>query len=221
MANLIFDYDGTLHNSMKVYEPSFRKAYQWLVENNYAEEKDFSFDEISYWLGFNAADMWKKFQPNLDTEITEKARKILGNCMDGLVKSGKAELFDGAEKILTELKNQGHTLIFLSNCRVRYMKTHSEAFGLERFFDYFYCCEEYDFIPKYQIFRIISLQHTGEYIVIGDRFHDMETAEKNGLKSIGCAYGYGNLEELKTADIIVNSINEIPAAVRSLWEDIK
>ena len=220
MANLIFDYDGTIHNSMKIYEPSFRKAYQWLVDNNYAQQRDFSFEDISYWLGFNSTDMWQKFQPNLDPDIKEKVRKLLGSYMNELAVNGNARLFEGAEDMLVELKNQGHTLIFLSNCRIRYMKMHSEIFRLDRFFDYFYCCEEYDFLPKYQIFRIISLQHTGEYIVIGDRFHDIETASENGLKSIGCAYGYGKPEELKNADIIVNDINQIPAAVRSLMEEI-
>ena len=39
---------------------------------------------------------------------------------------------------------------------------------------------------------------------------------KNGLKSIGCAYGYGCLDELRDADIIVNDVSEIPAAVKTL-----
>ena len=52
--------------------------------------------------------------------------------------------------------------------------------------------------------------------MIGDRFHDIETATQNGLKSIGCGYGYGSLEELSAADIIVNSPKEIPNAVEKL-----
>jgi FMN phosphatase YigB (HAD superfamily) len=98
------------------------------------------------------------------------------------VENGEGALYPHAEEVLAELKSQRHTLIFLSNCRVKYMERHSRVFGLHSFFDYFYCCEEFDFIPKYQIFRLFSLQHKGEFIVIGDRFHDIETAEKNGLK---------------------------------------
>ena len=44
----------------------------------------------------------------------------------------------------------------------------------------------------------------------------IETAEKNGLKSIGCGYGYGSPEELSAADIIVSDIMEIPDAVKKL-----
>ena len=190
MANLIFDYDGTVHNSMKTYEPSFRTAYQWLVNNGYAEPRNFSSAEISYWLGFNSTDMWSNFQPGLDPEIREYVRKMLGEEMGRRVDNGEGALFPHIEEALSELKSMGHTLIFLSNCRVHYMERHRRVFRLDRFFDFFYCCEQYDFIPKYEIFRRIEPLHSGPYIVIGDRFHDIETATRNKLMSIGCGYGY-------------------------------
>ena len=216
MANLIFDYDGTIHESMKTYAPAFRNTCKWLADNGYIAGKEYTDKEISYWLGFNSTDMWSTFQPDLIPEIREKARIMLGEDMAQRIENGEGALFPNAEKVLDVLKKQGHTLIFLSNCRVHYMERHSRVFGLDRFFDYFYCCEEYDFIPKYQIFRLFSLQHKGQYIVIGDRFHDIETAVQNGLKSIGCAYGYSTDGELDKADIMVNDITEIPSAVEKL-----
>ncbi|MDE6788868.1 MAG: HAD hydrolase-like protein [Ruminococcus sp.] len=216
MANLIFDYDGTIHESMKTYAPAFRNTCKWLADNGYIAEKEYTDKEISYWLGFNSTDMWSTFQPDLIPEIREKARIMLGDDMAQRIENGEGTLFPNAERVLDGLKKQGHTLIFLSNCRVHYMECHSRVFGLDRFFDYFYCCEEYDFIPKYQIFRLFSLQHKGQYIVIGDRFHDIETAVQNGLKSIGCSYGYSTDGELDKADIIVNDITEIPSAVKKL-----
>ncbi|MDE5569574.1 MAG: HAD hydrolase-like protein [Ruminococcus sp.] len=216
MANLIFDYDGTIHESMKTYAPAFRNTCKWLADNGYIAEKEYTDKEISYWLGFNSTDMWSTFQPDLIPEIREKARIMLGEDMAQRIENGEGALFPNAESVLDGLKKHGHTLIFLSNCRVHYMERHSRVFELDRFFDYFYCCEEYDFIPKYQIFRLFSLQHKGQYIVIGDRFHDIETAVQNGLKSIGCAYGYSTDGELDKADIIVNDITEIPSAVEKL-----
>lgn len=218
MANLIFDYDGTIHESIRTYAPAFRTVCKWLADNGYITAKEYTDKEISYWLGFNSTDMWNTFQPDLNPDIREKARKMLGEDMGRRIENGEGALFPHTEEVLTTLKNQGHTLIFLSNCRVRYMKRHSRVFGLNRFFDYFYCCEEYNFIPKYQIFRVFSLLHSGQYIVIGDRFHDIETAVQNGLKSIGCGYGYASDGELSKADIIVNNITEIPEAVEKLLD---
>lgn len=216
MINLIFDYDGTLNNCLKTYRPAFRKAYSWLVSNGYAEPHEFSDNEISYWLGFNGAEMWSRFQPQLPIEIRELCRNIISEETDTRICSGAAELFPNAENVLSKLKSTGYTLIFLSNCRRHYWESHNNAFGLDRYFDYVYCAEDFDFIPKYEIFRRFRDKHSGEFIVIGDRFHDIETAVKNGLKSIGCAYGYGSPEELKNADIIIRSVSDIPMAVCEL-----
>lgn len=211
MTNLIFDYDGTIHNSMKTYAPAFRNTCQWLYENGYTPElKEYSDKQISYWLGFNSTDMWQMFMPDLPLEVRETARKRLGEDMAERVDRGEGALFENAEKVLETLKNKGYNLIFLSNCRVHYMERHKRVFGLDRFFSYFYCCEDFNFIPKYEIFRKIKPIHYGDFIVIGDRFHDIETAVKNNLHSIGCGYGYGSPEELVNADIIVNDIIEIP-----------
>jgi len=218
MANLVFDYDGTLHNSMLTYAPAFRDTMKWLSDSGYIADREYSDKEISYWLGFNSTDMWGNFHPELDITIREAARKKLGENMAQRLDSGEGALYTGAEEMLTAMKNAGHTLIFLSNCRVPYMQRAKRLFGLERWFDYFYCCEDYDFIPKYEIFRRFAPNHRGEYIIIGDRFHDIETAAQNGLKSIGCAYGYGSREELSKADIIVESITDIPKAVKKLTE---
>lgn len=213
MTNLIFDYDGTIHNSMKTYAPAFRNTCRWLSDNGYIEKCDYSDRQISYWLGFNSTDMWEQFQPELSPAVREKARIMLGEDMAQRVENGEGALFENAEKVLETLKNNGYNLIFLSNCRVHYMERHKRVFGLDRFFNYFYCCEEFNFIPKYEIFRKIKPLHDGDFIVIGDRFHDIETAVKNNLHSVGCGYGYGSPEELAEADIIVNDITEIPLVI--------
>ncbi|WP_295077278.1 HAD family hydrolase [Ruminococcus sp.] len=216
MTNLIFDYDGTLHNSMLTYAPAFRDTMKWLSDNGYIAEKEYSDNEISCWLGFNSTDMWNSFHPELDPEIREKARLMLGRDMAERIDNGEGALYDGAEETLSELKKRGYTLIFLSNCRFHYLERHRRVFGLDRFFDHYYCCEAFDFIPKYKIFPKIAPAHKGNFIVIGDRFHDIETAVRNGLPSIGCSYGFGSPEELSGADIIVDSITGIPAAAERL-----
>lgn len=216
MANIIFDYDGTLHNSMLTYAPAFRDTMKWLSDNGFIADRVYPDKEISYWLGFNSTDMWGQFHPELDKEIREKARKMLGENMAERLDRGEGALFTGCEDMLGTLKNAGHTLIFHSNCRVHYMERAKRLFHLEKWFSYFYCCEEYDFIPKHEIFRKFAPDHEGRFIVVGDRFHDIETAVQNGLKSIGCGYGYGSHEELSKADIIVERIEDIPQAVEKL-----
>ena len=47
------------------------------------------------------------------------------------------------------------------------------------------------------------------FIVIGDRFVDIELAKRYNLFSIGCGYGYGNYNELKDADYIIDNFKDI------------
>ena len=209
MKYIIFDYDGTLHNSIKIYKPAFNKAYDYLVSNGYAQEREFTEAEISQYLGLSAKDMWNSFMPNLPSCEKEKCSSIIGEAMVEYISLGQAELYDGSVETLNKLKQLGYKLIFLSNCKVSYMKKHIEIFRLDKYFIDFYCSEDFDFNPKHEIFKVIKEKHQGDFIIVGDRFVDIEIAKKYNLYSIGCAYGYGNDKELKEADYIIDSINEI------------
>ncbi len=209
MTNLLFDYDGTLHNSIKIYAPAFRKAYAYLVENGLATSQEFSDQEISYWLGFTANDMWKSFLPDLPEEEKKKCGAMIGKEMIRLINTGMAELYPQAENILMKLKDQGYNLVFLSNCKRAYMEAHIKQFRLKHYFSGFYCSEDFGFIPKHEIFKTIKDNYSGDYIVIGDRFQDMEIAKMHNLPSVGCLYGYGTPDELQHATYKINNLSDI------------
>ena len=78
-----------------------------------------------------------------------------------------------------------------------------------KYFIDFYCSENFNFIPKYEIFECIKKKYQGDFIVIGDRFVDIELAKRYNLFSIGCGYGYGNYNELKDADYIIDNFKDI------------
>ena len=214
LNNLIFDYDGTLHNANKVYAPAFRKAFNRLIELGYVPEgSTISDEEIGRWLGYSSLDTWNQFMPELPLEVKESSSDMITKAMLDGVREGRAELYPGSLDCLKELKEAGYTLIFLSNCRRAYMEAHIGSFGLDRYFSGFYCTQDFDFRPKYEIFETIRKDFDGGFAVIGDRFHDMELASRHKLFSIGCAYGYGTPEELKEADVIVEDVREIPAII--------
>jgi len=209
IKNIIFDYDGTLHNSIKIYGPAFRQAYKYLVEKGFAEERSWKDEEISKWLGFSSKDMWNSFIPELAEEEKHKCSNIIGALMLKCIKENKAELYSGALETLEYLRKKGFNLIFLSNCKVQYMNEHRRVFKLDNYFNYFYCTEEFDFLPKYEIVNSIKEKHQGDFIVIGDRYQDIEIAKVYNLYSIGCEYGYGSKEELEEAEVIITDISEL------------
>ncbi|MGI6013416.1 MAG: HAD family hydrolase [Oscillospiraceae bacterium] len=209
MANLIFDYDGTLHDCIKIYAPAFRLAYAYLVSKGFAEQAEWTDVQISRWLGYSARDMWACFMPDLSEKQKEICNQMVGDEMLRLMQAGQARLYPNTEYVLEQLKERGHTLLFLSNCKQDYLQLHREIFGLDRYFSAFYCAEEYGWKPKYEVFPLIQEQFAGEFVMIGDREKDMEVARYHGLQSIGCSYGYGDSVELRDATVHIDNILEI------------
>ena len=118
---IIFDWDGTLHNTKALYGKAFRVAYDYLVKEGYAPERYYTDDETSIYLGMNPPDMWQAFMPDLPEDVKKTAASMIGQNMDRIVADGGAILFPGAIETLTYLKDKGYTLIILSNCRNAYM----------------------------------------------------------------------------------------------------
>ncbi|MGE5628055.1 MAG: HAD family hydrolase [Solirubrobacterales bacterium] len=209
VKTIFFDYDGTLHNGMKIYAPAFREAYAYLVEQGYAKPKDWSEAEISYWLGFNPKEMWENFMPNIEVEERRKCSKIISEKMGAATLEGKAELYDGSIEALSYLKAKGYHLIFISNCKIYYKESHCKIFNLDRYFERMIAAEEFDFIPKDEILKSILNDYPKDMVMVGDRFQDIECGRKNHIYTIGCSYGYGSPEELDQADLVIESITEL------------
>lgn len=214
---IVFDYDGTLHNTKRLYGCAFRKGYAMLVQEGYATERYYADDEISCWLGVNAPDMWHSFMPGLPEEMMQKASMLIGQEMISGVLRGEAVLYDGVTEMLRELKDAGNRLMILSNCRHAYMDAHRQALGLDSFFDAYFCAEDYGFIPKEDIFKELQrLYPDDRYIMVGDRASDIEVGIRHHIPTIGCLYGFADEGELQAASVTVSSPQEIPKAIGGL-----
>ena len=158
---IIFDYDGTIHHTLGIYEPAFRETYQWLTEQKVTEEREIGSVEIAGWLGLNSKEMWNTFLPELDQSYKEQASRMVGDLMVRQIRKHKAVWYPGAEEMLTALKNRGYHLVILSNCKASYREAHWKEFGMERWFDRFYDCESYRFRPKTEIVQEIIREYSG------------------------------------------------------------
>lgn len=216
-GTIFFDYDGTLHESMKLYGTALRKAYAWLVSKGIVEPRAFTDEEISHWLGWQVEDMWTTFVPGIEDATWREASRIVKDDMQEGLHAGRGALFEGIEPMLRELHAQGYDLAFLSNCGRPYCDDHLATFGIADLFSATYCAAEFDFIPKWQIYQQVADRHPYPHIMVGDRFHDLEVATRAKIPSIGCAYGYGKPGELEAATFIAQTPSEIPALIESAF----
>ena len=210
VKTLIFDYDGTLHDSRAIYIPAFKRAYDFLVDHQQAPPRIWSDEEITQWLGYSKREMWQLFMPDLEEDYQRRASAIIGHTMQAKLLNNEAKLYPGALETLGYLKDKGYTLLFLSNCSIDYMEHHSERFNLEQYFSKLFCTELFKFKKtKKEIVKIVKQDYPAEFVVIGDRFQDIEVAELDGIHSIGCSYGFGKKDELKRSDILIDDISEL------------
>ena len=214
---LVFDFDGTLHNTAHLYGCAFRKAYAWLVAEGQAPEREYTDEDLTKWLGVSAPDMWHRFMPQLEDRVWRKASSIIGQEMVRQITEGNALLYPGIPETLDRLKADGYTMVVLSNCRHGYMEAHRQYFDLDRWFAAYFCAEDYDFRPKEDIYREIAAAYPSESnIIIGDRDSDFKVGLIHGLPTIGCAYGFGTAEELAVCTEVINSPQELPAALKTV-----
>lgn len=215
---LIFDYDGTIHNTIIIYETAFRRCFDWLVKNGYACEQEISTAKIAGWLGMNSREMWNSFLPGLPGEIKEAASKMVGNAMVEQIREHRAGWYSGAREALDELKSAGYPMIILSNCKIAYREANWEEFHMGQWFSAFYDCESYGFAPKTEIVEKIQKIHDAPFLVIGDRRSDLECAAACKSPFIGCLYGFGSERELQGADLYACSVRELPGLIKA-WKE--
>ena len=213
---LVFDYDGTLHDTTRLYGNAFRAAYADLVRDHHAPDRYYSDQDMAKYLGLSPPAMWHSFMPDLPEEVWKTASLQVREGMISGIRQGKAVLYDGAVRMLDELKDRGYSMVILSNCYHDYLQAHREHFHLDNWFCGYYCSEDWDFIPKEEIMQAIMREqpHDG-YIVIGDRESDFRAGICNHVPVIGCAYGFGTEEERSLCDAVADAPEDIAALIKN------
>ena len=126
IKTVIFDYDGTLHNSTRIYADAFRVVYKRMVCDGVVPAREFTDEEITQWLGYSAMDMWEAFMPELSVENRVYYSKEIGQIMSTKIQEKQAVLYDGALETLSYLKEKGYHVLYLSNCGHLFMTRHAE-----------------------------------------------------------------------------------------------
>ncbi|MDO4384241.1 MAG: HAD hydrolase-like protein, partial [Eubacteriales bacterium] len=148
IRTLIFDWDGTLHDTKALYGASLRGTLRWLISQGYPVPENQSDEYLSRYLGVNARDMWMDYMPELPLEVREECSRRTGEQMVKEINAGNAKLYPGTLPVLSALKDSGYRLVILSNCKVPYMNAQRKAFGLDAWIESYFCSGAYDFRPK-------------------------------------------------------------------------
>lgn len=206
---LIFDHDGTLHDSMIIFGPAMRRAIDWLRKQGYEDIPEISDARIASFLGLNSFEIWESFSKDIPEELVHKSADVMNEEVKKELAKGTARWFPGIPETLDRLKSEGYSMVMLTNCEKKLAGFYREHFQTDRWLDKIYDAESYNFLPKSEIIKIILQERGKEAIMVGDRYPDLECAKAGKVPFIGCAYGFCVEGELDESDAIARQPSDL------------
>ena len=209
-THIFFDLDGTLTDPALGITNSFIHALKF-----YGMEIP-SYEELCKLIG---PPLPYSFETTFGFDH-DKAMQAVAKYREYFATKGLFEnkVYEGIPELLQTLKEQGKHLLVATSKPEEYSIKIIDHFGLSRYFD-FVCGSLMDESrSKKSEVIAYALERSGlgsddknKVLMVGDRFHDIEGAKANGLKSCGVLFGYGARQELEEAgaDYIAKSVKEL------------
>ena len=129
--------------------------------------------------------------------------------------------YPGIEKLLSDLKKQGHKL-YVATSKPEHMSVEIlTKFGLADYFDIIAGAamdRSRDEKSKVIAYLLNMIGHAEETIMVGDTAFDVDGAKVHNIPTIGVSWGYGSVEDMKkagavaianTMDELFNNLNQI------------
>ena len=209
MYNIVlFDLDGTLTDPGEGITNSV--AYALKKFNIEVEDRK----ELYNFIGPPLIDSFMKFY-GMNYEDGLKAVEYYREYF-GVTGIFENTMFDGIPELLDKIKKSGRKISLATSKPEQYAVRILEHFGLTKYFDFIGAATMDESRSKKADVITYTLNNLGvtdksEVVMIGDRHHDIEGANLNGLDSIGVLFGYGDRNELEKAGAtyIAETINDI------------
>ncbi|GAE25715.1 phosphoglycolate phosphatase [Halalkalibacter wakoensis JCM 9140] len=194
---ILFDLDGTLSDP----KVGITKSVQYALNKMGIDEPDC--DKLECFIG-----------PPLQVSFTEyykfdeaRTQKAIDFYRERFKEKGmfENELYSHIPSLLKSLKEQGFTLIVATSKPTVYAEKIVKYFSIDPYFQLIVGSNlDGTRSSKTEIIQyILDTYHDhkfSDFVMIGDRKHDIIGAHQTGIDSIGVTYGYGSIKELSDSN---------------------
>ncbi len=209
---LIFDLDGTLFHTETVTVPATRAAFE---RHGLAPP---SHEAVCAFIGRPGVELGAWLTTLCPPTVAERiVRDAAERELELIGESGV--LYPGVPEMLADLRPRASAMAICSNGSRRYVEAVLGACEIGGFFDQVRYRTPTDRDKPQMLadlLRELGRPAGSGGIVIGDRKDDVEAAHANGLRAVGCLYGYGRDGELDAANGLAQSATELAGAVTRL-----
>ena len=203
---ILFDLDGTLTNPKE----GITKCVQHALRHFGIEREC---DELIPFIGPPLKEQFMKYASLSEEDAVEAVRIYRERFAPiGLFEN---EIYPGVLELLAGLKKEGKVIALATSKPTIFASQIVEKYGIAPYLDYLSGSElDGTNVEKSAVVRI-AMENIGaiaeETVLIGDRMHDAEGAEENGISCIGVSYGFAAEGELEKAGVkvIADSADEL------------
>jgi phosphoglycolate phosphatase len=205
---ILFDLDGTISNP----KVGITKSVQYALQKMGIVESDF--DKLKCFIGPPLQVSFAEYY-NFDDEDIQKAINFY---RDRFKEKGMFEnkLYSNIPLLLKSLKEQKYTLVVATSKPTVFSEQILKYFNIDQYFDLIVGSNlDGTRTSKTDIIQYILNKYKDhqpdDFIIVGDRKHDIIGAKNIGIDSIGVTYGYGSLEEISQSKptYIVQTVEQV------------
>ena len=191
-----FDLDGTLTDS----QAGIINSIMYSLDKNNLPYRDREY--LKRYIGPPRVEMFKSEYSVDDT----MARKLVADFRERFKDIGifENEVYGGIPELCEKLEKAGVKLVVATSKPEMFAVRIMDHFDLSKYFVLISgSMPDETRTDKAEVIchslNTLGITDRSQVIMVGDRFHDVEGAAKNGLDCIGVLYGYGSREELTKA----------------------
>lgn len=202
---VIFDFDGTLVDSLDAHLRSWRKAFEELGVELREEEIRKRFGKPS------ATILSEVLPPRLHgkiAELTERKQRYFAE------QTASLKLYSGVEKVLKKLKEKGTPMAVATSISRKGLHDALQALGIEKYFEVTVTVEDVTNSKPDPEMLLKTAEKLGEYpkncLMVGDSLYDVFAAERAGMSVVVVANNLYQIEQIREKGVkIVENITEI------------
>ena len=202
---LIFDFDGTLFDSIRYLSEAEVNAVNEMGWN------PITLDFARKTIGLSLSVIYEKVSGDKSLsklqEFTDRFNKYF------FARAKEAGYFDGIEEMLASLKEKGFILTIATGKGRASLDRLDKMLGFDKYFDFNICPSESEPKPSPQMVNKLLRKY-----VIGDSEHDLKMAQNAGVDTVAVSYGAMSRKELAQyhPTKIVDTVQELQQTLEVL-----
>ncbi len=207
-ATVIFDFDGTLANSIDLVFRLYNKHAEQFGYLPLTKQEFPSLRKLGYKKAMKAKNIRYSMFPRIVLTIGREMRQHMDEVLP----------YEGIVSMLEGLRHSGFSIGVLTSNQAPLVK---EFFRKHNFPDFDFVVSEKTLFGKDKALKRILKRHElsrEQVIYVGDEPRDVTASHKAGIQVIGVSWGLGGVEGLQPAkpDVLVHSPTELLDTIKNL-----